>query len=387
MTTSAAVLLVLSVVPGADADTDRVIGRIREHFSRIHSVHVVGVDRTVREGGLWAADPAESKAAYDPAGPTRQFDLWVDPPKRRWIYKDTYDPAQGQAPSAAGQYYDGRTYTMLDDVGRHGVRMEGGSLATLPQVGPLQAIGFCFQDTLQSSLGDLLTDPSRVTLERLEDREGQEEWLVQVKPIPDSLRPKEWSDAQRRMTVVRMWVSLGPEVLVRRWAIFVPSSGRPQDDAVFGRPVPVFQLKGYNLLHGYVSCDWAPARDELRGRSVPMPRRVYQGNGRSSTEAFLSEVVLNPQPGPDTFLPPLPSGYAITKAGSAGVAPVEVTGGPAGKAARVEQISQEARKLLADESGLRARPGFLETWGGLVGCALLVVSGVAVLFYMRRRAT
>src|SRR5579885_907349 len=163
MPLAASVLLVTSMtLAGADPEAERVIGRLRDHFERLHSIHIRAVDRKLKAGGLWTQNPAEEKPVYDPSF-TREYDIWFDPPKIRLFQTGIYHPAGGaQETSRVAIYFDGSKYTHLDMISRSGFQIKGGSHLQPPITGPLHALGYCFPMTYGTSLGQLLTNPSQL---------------------------------------------------------------------------------------------------------------------------------------------------------------------------------------------------------------------------------
>src|SRR5947199_10254125 len=129
MSASASLLLIASFTAvGADPDAERVVDRIREHFSRIQSVHVRCTERGVESGGLSDPNPAAAPVVYKATGIIRDYDLWIDPPKQR-VVRIEKDPApQGRPKGSSSEiYFDGSQYIHLNPDRRSGVITAAGS--------------------------------------------------------------------------------------------------------------------------------------------------------------------------------------------------------------------------------------------------------------------
>lgn len=386
MTASTAVLLVSSLsLLGSDAGSERAVGRIRDHFARIGSIRVRGVDHVVKAGGLWADDPTKAAPVYDLDDKVYEYDLWIDPPKQRQHWTETRGKTKMEL-SSISIYFDGTTYTQLDRRGRTGLVIMSGSLVKPPRTSPLHAIGYCFQDTYYTSLAALLADPSKVVTEQRLRADNRTEWLLQIKSLPDDIRPRDWGDKARRNALVKIWAVTDPEVVINQWAVYMPHSAKPDGKSPYGRPIPCFRLDGYNLLYGFINCpDNEPARDELRGSRLPMPRRILHGNGNATWESLVEEVLINPQSSPKSFRPELPSGYSITRAGDDGEQQLSVSGGQVGSAARVREISDQAREMLATGDSLGSPRASLSAWVVPIFSAVLVVGGAALVYFQWKR--
>jgi hypothetical protein len=384
MTSSAIILMCSTMLMGADADSDRIINQVREYCERITSVHLRGVERPTKSGGLWSDDPAAARPGYDTSF-ERRYDIWIDPPRYRSVKTEIKMPANGrQKSSTLAIYFDGTTYTYLDMHNRTGLVMKGGSVLKPPSYGPLHAIGYCFFNTYHSSLAALLTDSSKVDVERLVV-DGRTEWLLQVKSLPDNLQPQGWSEKIRHNILVRIWVSIDPEVQILRWAAFVPRSGNAKSDSGYGRSIPTLRLEGHNLLYGFVNCDLKPATDQLRGRSILMPRRILHGNGNATRETLLQEITINTKYSASTFLPPIPHGFTITRPNDGGESNVSLSGGAPGSAIRVLEITKQAKEMLASGDSLRASPDGPWAWVIPIGCSALAFGGAGILVFVRSR--
>jgi len=386
MIASATVVLSLAgVIFGTDDDKAQVIGRIKEYCDQIRSIRVQGVDRIVKSGGLWAKTPAAERPVYDLKAKSFEYDIWVDPPKQRLIW--TEKRGDGNVlPSSSQQFYDGQTYTYLSPSTRSGLTVKGASYVTPLKRGPLHAIGYCFLDTYHCSLASLLTDPAKVTVTRLAVTDKGTKWLVELKSLPDDIRPRDWSEKGRRQTLVRMWLTINEYVRIDRWAVYSPRSGKPESDAIYGRPIPNLQLDGYNLFYGFVNCDFRPVRDEQGDRDVLGPGRVLHGNGNATYETRIQDLVINPRTSSHAFRPAIPAGYSITRPTDNGDSRVEVSGGLEGTAVRVREISQQAREVLGSGESLRAQPSSISVWVVVSGCAALM-GGVALGFLLWRKRT
>jgi hypothetical protein len=254
------------------------------------------------------------------------------------------------------------------------------------QDGPLHALGYCFPDTYHTSLADLLSDVSQVTVQKHVTEKGQSEWLVYVKSLPARVCPHDWSDHQRSHARVRIWIATEPEFLLKRWAVYLPRVGAAEYDSVFGQSIPSLDFVGHNLLCGYVnSYEGPPVRDELRDRHIRMPLRVLCGNGNGNRENRIEAVTVNPRPSAKTFSPDLPAGYSIARSNEDNERQVSVVGGQEGTAVRVRDITQQARAMLASGDSLRASPDAFSQWAFPIGCIVLVLAGSALVFLSRRK--
>jgi outer membrane lipoprotein-sorting protein len=296
-------LLLMSLSLGQATETELVIGKVRDHFERITSIHIQGTQTYVESGGLWADDPMSTPPVYDPKI-GRAYDIWLDPPRQYSLKTET----RGEQTSTILLAFDGTTYTYLNLATKSGLVTKDSSLVKPPTMGPLQAIGFCFPGTDHSSLAALLVDPSKVKIQPVPG--GRKQWLIEVKSLPDDVKPSIIvSDKARSSVVVRMWITVDPEVQVNKWGIFVPHLDDPRRGK---RPIPSLQLEGYDLNLGFVNCDYKPAHDEMHGRNMMLPTRTLHGNGNFACESMLQKVTINPKPSDSTFLPALPDGFSIT---------------------------------------------------------------------------
>jgi hypothetical protein len=167
----------------------------------------------------------------------------------------------------------------------------------------------------------------------------------------------------------------------------LPSSGnRERDAAGFGRALPSFVLDGHVLFYAFVNCDHQPARDELRGRAAPMPRRILHGNGNFVWETRVQDIVLNPKADATVFRPPIPAGYSVTRQGPDEAGTRTIAGGQAGAVTRVQEISRQAREMLStDQEAQRAPPDYTWLTPWLVGCAGAVLGLTTLVALWRRR--
>lgn len=372
---------------GADADRDFVIGKIREHLEAIKSVHVRGVSRTVKAGGLWGSNPESDKVIYDPQGAVREFDVWYAPPKGREMMAETRTLPGGSRPTTTATMvcFDGATYTFLDLKEKCGLRvLEGASMVKPIAFSPVNAIGCCIMGTFQTPLTALLAEPSRVTVEQV-SAGPPAEWLVQVKGIPTDIHTMFIADRVRQEFVTQIWVTIGADIAIRRWALWRQQPSDAKASAVYGLPLPSLHLGGYVLSLTFVNCDWKPAHDAASGGNRLMPHRILMGNGNAGSEFIIQEFVLNPRPTPDTFLPTIPAAYSITHHDRVSSGQPVISGGASGPANRIQQISQQARQMLATGEGVQADSTSL--WTTLLPYlyALLVVSGVVIGVIVWRR--
>ncbi|MGL4554658.1 MAG: hypothetical protein ACRC33_26125 [Gemmataceae bacterium] len=377
MPASCALVALLLAAPNADPEGADVIRRVVDHFAAIRSLRVRGVEVSTKTGGLWAEDPEGTPAVPDPDGVITEFDMWSSPPKYRWFW--TQRKLRGGPARAAPQaFYDGDTVTHLYPDSRTGQRVKGGKLVTPPNPGSLHGVGFCFLDTSSTSLGALLRDSPHATAERL----GGGRWMVEVRGLPDGLRPRDWSERRRKRVVVRLWLTLAPGgVRVDRWAMFDPRSSDPKENAYYARTVPAFQLDGHILEFGFVNCYGG-------GTDLKSLKRVLMGNTRYAVEARIEEIAVNPKEPAGTFRPAAPPGYAVTDVGEMGESELTISGGRPGVDQRIREVTKEAKALLAsDGDALKAPPAGALSWAWpAVSCAL-VLAGAVVLIMVRMRGS
>jgi outer membrane lipoprotein-sorting protein len=338
---SGLLLATLLLSPAADPRPEEVVARVQEYFSRMHAVHVVCTQRSVESGGMWTENPETSRVTYKADGFLRTYDLWLDPPKQRIVSSETRQQGSNKQTSSTQVYFDGKTYTYLNPSTRSGLVARGASqVKPPPAMTPVDAIGFCYPATFQSTLGALLADPSKLVVERHPALDGGTDWMIELKPLPGSLEIYEPSEKARataakvrRNTVVRLCVRLEPEVTIRRWGIFVaiPQNRDQKKSKLADRILPSLHLDGYVLTQGYVNCDFRQFRDELRRRSVLLPGRVFAGNANAVIENAIQDLVVNPTSAPETFSPKIPAGYSITYPADEGKSQAAESGGPAGE--------------------------------------------------------
>lgn len=377
MTSSSALLIALAATAcGADPEGEQVLSRLKEHFSRISSMRVQGTEFTVKSGGLWDANPEASRTTRDLDAKVREFDLWANHPKYRWFWTERTGRT-GSVLSVTLTYFDGQMYTYLKPSDRTGLTMKGGALATMPQLSPLHAVGFCFVDTYQTSLATVLCDSPKVAVKRL-SAEGGSQWLVEAQGLPKDLRPRDWLEKHRQRVLVKVWLTVEPQQMrVNRWAVYAPVPHRP----FYGKPLPAFHLDGHTLEYAFVNV----YDKEAKKSGIPVPRRVLLGNGNGTWEILVGEMLINPKEAADTFRPAIPPGYSITKAGEDEMAAVTVTGGEKGSQQRAQGITQQARELLGADEQLRAPTFRWSDWIWPGAGALLVLSGVASFLIAKRR--
>jgi hypothetical protein len=357
-----------------------ILSRVKEHFSRISSMRVRGTEFCVTSGGMWAANPEESRPARDPNGRVVEFDLWSSHPKHRWLWTERA-ARTGALRSATQNYFDGEIFTYLNPASRTGLRMKGGALATMPPKGPLHSVGFCFLDTYQTSLATVLGGSPKVAVKRL-GGEGSNEWLIEARGLPKDLRPRDWNDKNRQRVLVKVWLTVEAEKLrVNRWAAFIPNPTPGKPVPGFGKPLPAFEVHGYLLLFGFVNV----YDKEAKKSGFQAPRRVLRGNGNFTWEIIIREMLINPNEAADTFRPAIPAGYSITKPGDDGTAALTVTGGRKGSEQRAEQITAHARQMLASGEQLGAAASRWSDWLWPGAAVAFVLAGVASFLVAKRR--
>jgi hypothetical protein len=346
---------------------------------------VRGVDRSVKSGGLLAKDPLVERPIYDSEAKVFDYDIWFDPPRQRVLWAERYEHPS-KVVTSIHTFFDGSVYTHLTPLSKAGLLLKGAAMVRPLTYGPVHAVGLCFPHTYQTSLATLLGDPSKVTVKRLASRDKQEEWLVQVKSLPQGVRPRDWGDKACRSALVLVWVTIDADVVINRWAIYSPSSGNPdRDSELYGRSIPSFYVDGYNLFYAFLNCDFGRVRDEVRGRDMRMPKRILHGNGNATVASTMEEMIINPRPGPHTFRPTIPPGYSVTKMGEDGETSISVAGGKVGSIERVHEISEQARQMLDSGNSLRAQPSTVWAWAVPIACATLALAGAVLLILHWRK--
>lgn len=375
---------------GLDPAQEEVIARLRDHFDRIESVHVRGIDRAVASGGLWDENPTTARPVYKNSV-IREFDYWIEPPRQYRRVTEKRLNADGGIKSVrdGATYFDGQTYTNLNLSHRSGLQMKGGSLVRPIPEGPIQAIGYCFTDTYHTSLAALLSDSAKVSMKALPQVDGGAQWLIRVKSIPEEVRPLDLSDKARSLFEVYIWVTVEPEVIIHQWGQYLPrTNDAKKDKFFFGRAIPSFQQDGLHLHYGYVNTyESHTVPDELRHRRIRMPVRVLHGNGNATMESELREMAINPKAGPKTFAPDIPRGYNLTRLNETANSELTITGGEHGSAVRVREISSEARSMLASGEVLRAPPNRVWPWAIPFLIVLPALGGAGLFVWLRRRKT
>lgn len=387
--TIGALSLVLLVTPSghpSDVKSQEVFDAIQAHYAGITSVRMRCTNYSLDAGGIQAEQPCAAPTRRSPGTLTRTYDIWLENPKQRVLTTET---RTGSGPAHESRlYFDGAQYTLLTPKSRSGVTVQGSSqVHPPPGLTPLQAVGLCFPNTYNSTLADLLANRSNVTLTPLpSDDAGQgAQWLLEVRSLPDTIQSKDWSEKARRNVRLRYWLRTQPAVQLLRWAMYQPSSGNPEHDAmIYGKTVPLFALPDYNLCEAYVNCDLRSQRDASLGREVYLPRRVFFGNGNVNCESVIAEFAINPKAPPGTFQPAVPQGFTLTETDNQS-SRVTTTGGSRGDIARVRDISAEAKRLLESDVALRAAPDN-SGWMLAVVCVTVVLAATATGFFLRRRA-
>jgi hypothetical protein len=384
--TATLLLATTAAGPPGQPEAQAVIERARDYFTRIDSIRLSAVEREVESGGLWAADPTGTAPVYKAGQPVREYDIWLEPPKQRIEFAERAPGAQGRLLRQSRSFYDGHTVTSLDGIKKRGLSVAGDALIRPMGEGPLHAVGYLFLDTRRSSLASLLGGGVPMTVER-QPLGSRADWIIQVTGLPDDLQPFEWSPQAREKSIVRLWVSVEPVFRLHQWGVYVPRSGVPSNDALYGQPLPAFELAGHNLRYGFVNTDFRPARDELRGHRVQVPTRILHGNGNVTRESRLQSITINPRSSQNTFVATIPPGFRISKPGSAVGGQQSVSGDEEGAAVRVKEITQHAREILATgDSSMRAPAANYWVWALTALCAL-TVAGAALALRRKRRTT
>ncbi len=376
--------LLLSCVlfaPNTDPDSELVITQIRDHFSRISSVHVRGIVRFPSSGGLWANDPESEPLGYNDKR-TSEFDLWLDPPKQKqaWVERNT----TGIITSSVSECFDGKKYTYLNPAGKMGLVREGSSMVKPPRTGPLHALGFCFMETYHTSLGSLLEDRAHLTVEKVAPAKQGAEWVITVRALPSEVRPQDWSEKARKRTVVRIWVTIDPQLRITKWAVYSPKAGAAHDEAMFRHDVPSMRFEGYNVCLAFINIYGPQVNRENAGSPSPVVRRILCGNGNAMEEMTVNECSFNSAIASKVFRADIPPGYSISKP-EKGSDKIVITGGSTGEALKVHDISQEARQLVGDGDKTSALLPGLGDW--IVPCmsAALIGVGVALAVFFWRK--
>ncbi|MDB5307951.1 MAG: hypothetical protein JWO38_2153 [Gemmataceae bacterium] len=378
----AALVLIGAGAWGAEPSAERVISAVTSQYAGIKSARVRGTSHDLASGGLRTADPA-GPVTYQEGGEVCEFEHWSDPPRLRVF--DTKSRNGRTAGVPVRWYFDGATYTDIRPVAKQVALEDGGGRVRPIASSPLHAIGFSYPLAYRGSFADLLSDPTKVRAERAPDHRGRPGWLLEVTPIPAAIQPMDFEEVNRKNTVVRLWVSTNPDVLVWKWGHY--------ERRWWGEPGPndppepsAFALNGHRLNCGYVNLDSRPVVDAATGKPVPMPHRVVFGNAFINCEYKLQEVAINPPRQPDSFRPAPPRGYLVRRDGRPADEHTEVAGGAAGEEIRVGQITQEARDMLDSPASISAPGSGWRDWLVWIGGALLVLGGlVPVVVYLRRR--
>lgn len=375
MISSTSLLISLAALAsGGDPDSESVIRRVKQHFARIKSIRVRGTEYNVTSGGLWDVNPEMSRPVRETMGVVREFELWSSPPKVHWHWIERKG-SSGSVTSDNHSYYDGEVYTYLKPKDRTGSTMKGGALVSMPPNGtPLHAVGYCFLDTYQSSIGELLAGAPKVTVKRMLPVDATE-WLIVVEGLPKDLRPRDWLEKNLRRVLVKVWLTVSTSDLrINRWAVYLPGP-------TIGKPLPVFQLEGYSLMHGFVNL----YENKVKQSGLSVPSRILHGNGLVTFESFIQQMWINPKERPDSFRPVAPRGYSITKHSEDDSKPITVIIGQQGTEDRVRLITQEARTILDSETQLRAPTFRLRDWFWPSAAGVLVLIGVATIVVAKRR--
>jgi hypothetical protein len=372
---------------GADPEADKVVNALKEHFALIHSIRVKASITPIESGGLQAEDPEKDRPIYSkrPEHQYADYEVWLSPPKYRKYWTENGKPS----PRA---YFDGKTFTAIDTKGRKTFTSTDGS-----RIGPIRpnvthAIGYCFLDTLYTPLSGVLEGCGSLRVTRAGTDGGHDLWLIEAQSLPDTVLPRDWSEKSRKSTVIRIWVRLDPEVVIRRWAIYLPREKRSEELEralkslkLREAETPIFKLDGYDLHHGFVNCDFRPVKDELRKRNVLMPGRMLEGGLFGCAEHTIHEIAINPVEAPDTFRPAVPNGYSVTVQGEEG-SKRQTQGGSTGEKIKIKEISQQARETLSSGKSLRAETPYFPWWGlPAIGMALILISAISGYVVWKRR--
>lgn len=371
--------------PAADPNVERITAAVKDYCDRLHSVRVVATDRAVADGGPFAADPA-AKVTYATKGVRGQDgEFWSSPPKFRQRLTEISFSGEGLRSTTSSEvYFDGDVKTTFYPDRKSGFVEDNKPAVSPPFSDPLHAIGFLFPMTYQNKLADLLADPKLVSAIAGPTIDGRSTWEVTVARIPDSLRPQERSEVYRQRCTFKLWVSLEPTVIVHRWAECTPRATSEMVLTGFKltrRAIPVLDSADFVTAAGYVNLDHAPVRDEMRGGSVLLPRRIFSGNGFGILESTIREFQVNPPETPTTFRPAFPPGIVQARTSSAPV----VQGGAGGHEVRVKDITTDAKAMLSSDDALSARSNALTGAVVPLGGAALVIMGLALVALAWRR--
>lgn len=392
---AALMLTMAGLTAGGDPDADKVkvLKALTDHYDRIHSIRVEADDKPVATGGLLAEDPVKSKPTYRDRLKENvlysEYDVWLSPPKYRQFWTEV-------GRNSTRVYFDGKAFTFFDMTLKTATfNPDGAGRAKPLRTNATHAIGYCFLDTHNTSLGTLVSasEPGNVKVSRAGKQGEADLWLVEVRSIPAAVQPRDLSDKARRNAIVQIWLTIEPEAVVHRWAIQYPGklTDKELDDLANGphriKPVsvPIFQWDGHLLHYGFVNCDFKPVEDVLRKRKVLMPTRILAGNIFGTRETTIRRLEINPPEAADTFRPTAPTGFIVRNTGDPG----EMSNAPDAatvEAVRVGAISRQATDMLHADEKLRAERDAPRGWilPGL-GVALGIASSAGVLIYRKSK--